>query len=538
MKMAEKIRLLSVKFADNKREYLFCLISTLVWGLIAHAYGFFCSNFSHDSLNAFYADAVENRVKIESGRFFVFIYRSIVRNQVAQPWLIGLLGLLFISIAVFFVVRMFGAGSKRMTVLVSGILVTNVSVISQVATYVHEFDFNMLALVLAVVAAYLWKKQARLWYLGFAVLLFITMGIYQSYISVTIALLMIASILALLDGEDIKKTVIKGLYGIGALFLACALYFVFSKIVYAVGDFSQQSRTDVFEFEGITNIPLFYAKLFVDTYLHFASCIMDFKVYELFIIVPVAAISILIVVFVIFYALHKRNDKDKIVRILLIVLLGLLLPIGMDVTYILARGNGIHDLMTYAIWFTYVLMLLAIRWFATSDKAPAFRYSGVLKVIGGVLVMIFIWQNIVLANSAYMKKDIEAKSTLSLMTRVVAQLEERDDYEMGVTPVAFVGVSDTYVTVEGFEKVKNIIGVGIKTPISQDTSKTTYNVYESYFKYVLNYPINMCPDELHKELKESEEVEAMPSFPSKGCIEMIDGVLVVKMGDYWFSKDE
>jgi len=124
------------------------------------------------------------------------------------------------------------------------------------------------------------------------------------------------------------------------------------------------------------------------------------------------------------------------------------------------------------------------------------------------------------------------------MTRVVAQLEERDDYEMGVTPVAFVGVSDTYVTVEGFEKVKNIIGVGIKTPISQDTSKTTYNVYESYFKYVLNYPINMCPDELHKELKESEEVEAMPSFPSKGCIEMIDGGLVVKMGVYGFSRDE
>ena len=67
------------------RRLLLCLISVLCWGLIAHSYGFFNCNFSHDSLNAFYATPRENQWKLENGRFIVTVYRALFRGNFALP---------------------------------------------------------------------------------------------------------------------------------------------------------------------------------------------------------------------------------------------------------------------------------------------------------------------------------------------------------------------------------------------------------------------------------------------------------------------
>ena len=53
---------------SDKRLWL-CLLATLVWGLVAHAYGFLNGNFSHDSLNAFYATDAENWIKTARDAF-------------------------------------------------------------------------------------------------------------------------------------------------------------------------------------------------------------------------------------------------------------------------------------------------------------------------------------------------------------------------------------------------------------------------------------------------------------------------------------
>ena len=72
--------------------------------------------------------------------------------------------------------------------------------------------------------------------------------------------------------------------------------------------------------------------------------------------------------------------------------------------------------------------------------------------------------------------------------------------------------------------------------ISQDIYKSTCNLYREYFKYVLNYPVNMCEDEVHESLKESDKVMDLPCYPREGYIQMVDGGLVVRMGELWYSK--
>lgn len=92
--------------SEKRNKFLLCVIVTFVFGLIAHAYQFFHSSFSHDSLDAIFSDSSEMKWKIALGRFLVPIL-SEFRGKISDPWLIGLISLFLISISVFLIAEVF-----------------------------------------------------------------------------------------------------------------------------------------------------------------------------------------------------------------------------------------------------------------------------------------------------------------------------------------------------------------------------------------------------------------------------------------------
>lgn len=185
--------------------------------------------------------------------------------------------------------------------------------------------------------------------------------------------------------------------------------------------------------------------------------------------------------------------------------------------------------MWYSAWFVYVFILLVAFWVRKQEIVSP-KTGNWVCMISCALVVFVLSQNIILANTAYMKKTIEAEATLSTMTRVVARMEDQEEYVLGETPVAFIGVGEVYDVLPGFESASCIKGLATNMSVSQDTSLYYYNAYKAYFDFVLNYPIEIVDDDTHAELKASKEVQELPTFPQKGCMKMIDGVLVVKMG--------
>lgn len=96
--------------------------------------------------------------------------------------------------------------------------------------------------------------------------------------------------------------------------------------------------------------------------------------------------------------------------------------------------------------------------------------------------------------------------------------------------VTLLCVGEVFDTDSDYGTASSIKGLANNMQISQDTSAYYYNAYKAYFDYVLNYPIELVDDETHAKLKESKKVQELPTFPQKGCVQMMDGVLVVKMG--------
>lgn len=501
---------------------------TFIWGLLAHAYAFFNSNFSHDCLNSMMGGAIEEKWKVELGRYFVPVYRAILRGNITLPWVIGVLGLLWTGFAVCLTIKLFDIKKKVVIVLIAGVMVTNITYISQIATYLYEFDFDAFALLMAVAAVYVWKKwNGQRGIIVGSIFIMMSIGIYQAYFAVALTLVICVCLKELFDETTIREIVLNGIKAIAMFLCGGTLYFITGKIIYRMMNLVQQSRTDVFDFSEIGNPIKYYVVLLLKTLIDLPKRLLH-AAYPTGIIYTIVIVMICIISILLIYTFtHKKMEST---RVIIIFMLLAALALSMNSIHFLSRGEA-HDLMIYSVWLFYVIVLLYTQWFS-EEKSITSKWRKIPQIIACILVAIVLWQNIIISNTAYLKKDLEAKSTLATMTRVVAMMEEQEGYEYGETVIAFVGANHVYGNIDKFDRVRNITGLRANNALSSDSVTPRYNTYRSYLTNVLNYPINIVEEEKRIELKENVIVKNMPSFPEKGCMMLIDDILVVKMGDY------
>ncbi len=507
---------------NEKNIFIFCLLATFAWGMICHAYGFLHSNFSHDCLTGFFASTDEELCKVELGRFAVPLYR-IMRGPLVLPWLLGVISLVWMSASVYMVTKIFDIKSRLTTALVSGVMVTNITVTALVGTYLFELDFDMFALMLSVAAVLVWQKcRNPLWLIAGGVLVALSIGIYQAYASVTVSLIMIVCALELLRGEKLASVILRAAKGVAMMIIGCIIYFALSTLVCTITQTPLLARTDVTNMDGVNNIPLFYLSLIKETYLHFVENIVNTEVYPAKVIKIISAVSLLVILFGVIYTFIK-NKKITLPAKIFTLLIFVFLPFAMDITYFLAKGIEVHHLTIYAFCFVYVILLVLSDRFR---QICNLRFASLLPICACIITAVLLWQNIILANTLYLKKDMEEKATMSLMTRVVSDVEECEGYVHGKTRVAFIGNPELSKPIPGFERVSKLTGA------SHDMPVTYLETYYSYMNYTLKYPMRLCYFDTLEALKASDEVKNMPCYPHKGSIKLIDGAVVVKLGNY------
>ncbi len=514
------------KLQTNRKQIILCLVATFIWGLVAHAYMFFQSSFSHDSLNEFNSEAFGNDWRIQLGRVFVPAYRFIVRDDITLPWLIGVLSILYISFAVFLTVKLFDIHSNLFTILISGIFTVNITVIATAATYIHDLDCNMLALALATLSVYLWKEYNKGFLYGM-IPLCISIGLYQSYMSIAITLIFVFLIMRLMDGERSEIVFKNGIKSIIMIIGAGALFFIAMKTICNITGISlvagnYNSMDTVFSM-SIPRIIYLTVKGYIRTCYKILTVTSAYPGEMVFVI---HAIMIVMSGAIILCRVFQKEVKIK-EKILMITLIALL-PISMNVVYPLTGGMS-HDLMDNAIWLVYLFVLLIAWWTAKrSDllKRPIIRLGQRFAIIS--LVLVILCGNIQLANAAYLKKDLEEQANLSLFTRIVYQMEKSEGYVTGETPVVFVGKPDTLLdTIPGFERAYKMTGSDNWYVLGAASRR----YYQAYFDYILLNPAIMAEQEIWSQMQTHEKMKDMPCYPQEGSIAIIDKVLVVKLGE-------
>lgn len=510
------------KWGNNKVLFIKSMIFTFIWGLVTHGYMFLNNSISHDSLNEFINNEQTFAIKMAVGRIFVPYYQSIFRGDIAVPWLSGILALIYIGFAVFLIAKMFGFHSNGKLLIISGIFAANLTVISAATAYINDIDADMMAMLLAVISVWLWKKYKYGFLVGIVPLVF-TMGLYQSYLSVAITLVLFILILDLLQNKSFKSVTIFGLKAVAMIASAGLIYFIsmkailhFTATTISSGDYNSIDSILSLSFKEIIALTVriyYYTIVKIFSPVSFMPLTVSRIVYGLMIIMAGTVI------------IKKILGKEiKIKEKILILLLTALIPLGMNICEVLANGTS-HLLMHFSLWLVYLFVLLLI------DKTVREKGSFLKNTrayLCYAIILITLFSNVRMANICYLEKDYEKGANLSFYTELVNDMKEYDGYIQGETEVVFVGKPSTSIILpEKFEIVRSLTGMDYM-PFVTGASVPSYFI--NYFKYVLMSPTVFANEEVWVAMRKSDETKQMSVYPAEGSMKMIDGKLVVKLG--------
>ena len=499
---------------------------TLIFMVLLHGYRYVSLGFSHDSLAFAWQPDLEWQISL--GRYMQPFYWWIIRGRIAAPFIVGVLSYGYMVGSVYGVASLLDLKAKTSLFLLAGLMCGSLAFIALDATYSHTADVYMLALMLNIAAAWLCLRGKRRVpsVLAAVVLLVISTGLYQAYLQVFTALTMVWALLRLLKTDDraIPEAVARCAQSFLALMLAMALFFVGYYVVMAVTGVEAVSKVN-----SIGGMKVLSGAALVDM----VKTTWKMPLWQLERlqgrIAPLARMLTAVVLMMgaaatIFTARRSRISAWQALGMAVLVLL---LPFGMNWICLFCSG-AVHDLMMYA----YIVPLLAAL--AANERAWNLALADEGKQIGKktraaacvlpLAVLTLLFDRGIYANQMYLKKDLEYDATLSVMTRVVDRIEQVEGYIPGETPVEFLGDiqrSQLAMTRPAFAHLGSLTG-------TEENYAITYgDTFWMYLEDVMGYPIKRFRETKNEE--QERMTDDMPCFPDKDSVQMVDGVVFVKL---------
>ena len=206
-----------------------------------------------------------------------------------------------------------------------------------------------------------------------------------------------------------------------------------------------------------------------------------------------------------------------------VLLAAALLPLGLNVSCLLASGN-VYILMQHALFLVYLVPMVL---FGGSVLFPAERRTGGALV--GLLCTFLILRSIICANGAYVYTKLVYDNTARQMTQIMADVGKLDGYEPGTTPVAFVGTfTDSNLTYHdpAFSRYE-------EGSLHQVNVAVTYDgTIKWWFQHVMGSSAAVLADQATLDaVGKKAAVQAMPNYPAQGYCAMVDGTAVIKLSD-------
>ena len=555
MKMSlKKISNLYLKKIPQQKLKIVSIFSTLSFFILAHGYRFSNLLFSHDSLNVC---EYKPEWELGIGRFMHPVL-YVIRGVLGAPWLFSILSILWLSLSVLLVIKIFNIDSLWAVIATPGIMVCNNVITLSNATYIQWMDVYTLALFTAVLAAWLLLKvevnkliQIRN-YILVAVLVAISMGLYQAYIGVTIGIIVFSYILKLGNHEaenSIKSLFIGIIKSSIPILVGGILYFVLWKAILALSGIISQNYFGMDEsssakgyayalYRTYKNVAIFFRR----PSLYNTGSVIGTKIIEFVIVMANIIVLAVLGLYPIanYFSSKKKQINSKsegIIRLVLQYILLAILPFAVNFACFMTKGDE-HDLMRYGMVMIYIYALTIICNIKFDKQNWTIRANTILLIC----LSIVIWSNIVFSNQLYLKKSLQEEATNYKIGRLVEMIEktaESADLERPYKVIIVGNASDN----DYFNDIKDtemLGGTGIyNSPITYGRTIGFYTNYmlgadmdvylldkDDNFYLVGDNETNWNPSPIS-----NQELDDVPVFPSEDSVVYLKNYIIVKMSD-------
>ncbi|MBE5799865.1 MAG: hypothetical protein E7321_07950 [Clostridiales bacterium] len=460
----------------------------------AHAFCFF--NLTYSSGSVMLNVSSGRSAQIAAGQVLLPLYWRI-RGSISSPLLVGMLSTLYLTLTNLVLVWLLRLSGPVSLFALCGATTVNAAVLSICAASLHTADAAFLALLLAALSCACCLR-VRLGVFPGVLLLTGALAINPDACAFFAALTLIVMISDLLLSRDAKA------FTADALRLVIVL--TAAIVLYAAGYMLMLRRSDI---EPSVSFRLFGGNLLQAYLAPIRAWLAPLTAYPALSVILRGLLALACAWAII--VLARRHGKTAA----LVIACAAALPLCCGFTLLSAQA-GAQAAPAYCLTDVLAIVLLSRL---MPDRAALRR--GLCAVFAVLFMGVTVF-----SNQVYLKKNLEFESTHSLMSRVFARLERTEGYRPGLTPVAVVGTpEDSVFSVErkGFEHLDALDAASGNYAIVSDTDMIWYT-WE-----VMGYPLNFVSTFDLENIRETDDVRAMPAFPQEGCCAFIGDVLVIKL---------
>ncbi len=513
----------------------FVFLSTLIMGLITHLFVFTNKLINMDDLYWGY----DNK-GMQIGRWFVWLTTQITSDNYSMPWVIGFMSLVFISISTCLIVSIFDIRSRLNMLLIGGLMVTFLSV-GSTFSYMFTAAAYFFSLMLSVWSVWLARKY-RLGFIWGGVLLVFSLGIYQTYICMAIALFAICVLKETLEVDTDNRTLFIhigkylacGIIGVVGYYLILQFVFLFTG-----NTLTSHQGADQFAISSlihpssvVASVKVFVTLFFIDGYGSVEIVSWVFRIATLLVFVMIFIYTIRICV-------CKQRQTRNTFQVILALAILFTLPIWTNCIY-LVPDLYMHGIVFYP-YVTLYIVLIVLTEMSNRNLVLGSTYIG--RWVSFCCIVSVVYVGYLATNELYLKYHLAYERTYAFVLRVIDRLEQMDELDLEHTPVDMVYVLEEIPasSPETFSQKISRYCERLKEPFMEHKKPfqavRRFNqphilinslrfrcMSEQYFQK--NFVASTKED---KEWRENSEVQTMPCFPAKDSIREIDGTIVVKI---------
>lgn len=503
-------------FLNIDTNFRLGFIYTFAFGLLVHLYMMTNKLPNHDDIHQLFFN-MDLRI---SGRWFLQ-YAGTISSYFSMPWVNGILILFYISLSTSLIVGILEIKSKIFILIISGIMISFTGVVA-VFVYMNSADAYFLALFMSVLGAYLYLKMSK-GFVFFILLNILSLATYQIYFGISISLIFIYYIFRYINNEIEEKSLFKNLFLLLFNSLIVLIGYVISvKYIFTVQLTSYQGLDKMGQID-YKNLPKLITKqyeelnnFFINDEFSQFGWMQNFnKIFSI--------ISIALVFYHVFST--KKSLKGKIISIILI----LLLPVSINLLYILNNGEHAGLRMLYPYVLVYIVILKVV-YDAKENFALSKVYTGI-KYFIFIMSLLSIYQFSIVTNKVYLTLDIDQRNLQAYTNRVINKIEEVEGYDTE-KEIVYIGypIIKNEFTNEYFTddvKASTLLKNKIPSTIHWVLYHERYMAFPNNIKTFDELDINKLEDEALKD-----KIKNSKTYPKKSSIFEYNNKIYVKFSNF------
>ena len=498
------------------------IISTFLIGLLTHGPMMFNKFSKFDDIQFLF----KGGITFSSGRWMLFVAEKL-KNQLFQDSIYGLplINIIFsfscITAVVCIIIDLFEIKSVNFSILLSGIFVT-IPVIACLYGYMFTSQFFSFAILCAVLGAYLvLTKKQWYWIIIGIILMTCSVGIYQAYIPLSVCIFLFGLIKRFSRAEtDQERRMI--FLRAAVIIISCAAFLALNTII--LNFFLRIYNTELSGFKGIgyaTKIPLslYFERVlfayrefllpqrgtFYDTFPGGSRALYLFSV------------ALTVVFFVIY--LFSIAKKSK-VNAAIIFVLGLFVPVAVNFIFVMVDETYCYVMMVYGYAMHFVFLIWIFEQIKDSLRETIKKTAELIILVTLCLIIIVFAR---FDNVCYMRLEMIQSQTSRYFTSLITRMQDTEGYHASMQ-VAYIGKPQILEDDTTIPEVQELNYIHVSPYWGFRESIST----EPWRDFMEQWLLFRAWEAEPSEFENLPEVQAMPSYPNKGSIKVINDTLVVK----------